>query len=221
MLTRRDSTRGMTLVEVVIGLTLFVAFASSAFLAIEASASSYRTETAAAHLDFLARQALDDVADHLRAADFDSITPPPLVAPSSASSLDFQGALGFQNGAVEWGPVERLTFEPDPADPEDGLDNDSDGLVDEGRLVWIENPELPGERRAVLCSHVSAALEGEILGNGVDDNQNGLIDERGFCVEFTGERAIARITLERADATGRVIRQSSIRTVTPRNTPEE
>ena len=202
MLGRRHSMRGMTLVEVVLGLALFTAFASSAFLAIEASANSYRTETVVAHLDFLAREALDDVADHLRAADFDSITPPPLGAPSSASSLDYQGALGFRNGAVEWGPVERLTLEPDPTDAEDGLDNDSDGLVDEGRLAWIESPGLPGSRRAVLCSQVSAALEGETLGNGVDDNQNGLIDERGFCVEFTGERAIARITLERTDATG-------------------
>lgn len=209
----------MTLLEVVLGLTLFTAFATSAFLAIEASASSYRTETLAAHLDFLAREALDDVADHLRAADFDSITPPPLEAPSSASTLDFQGALGFRNGAVDWGPVERLTFEQDVTDPQDGLDNDSDGLIDEGRLAWIEDPAAPGSRRTVLCSHVSAALEGEILGNGVDDNQNDLVDERGFCVQFIGNRAIARITLERADATGRVIRQSSMRTVTPRNTP--
>src|SRR5262249_30668064 len=195
MRTPRISRAGMTLMEVVLGMSLFCAFASSAFLAIEASAHSYRTETTAAHLDFLAHQALDDVCDQLRAADFASITPPPAPAPSSASSLDYQDALGFKNGAVEWGPVQRLAFEQDPSDPQDGVDNDGDGLIDEGRLVWIENPGGAG-RRTVLCSQVASSLEGEIPGNGIDDNGNGLIDERGFCIEYTGTRAVAWITLE-------------------------
>src|SRR5262249_20398121 len=151
-------------------------FASSAFLAIEASSRSYHDETAGAHLDFLAHEALDDVAERLLAADFTSLTPPPVAPPGSASTVDFQCDRGFQNGAVVWGPVERLTFESDPLDPENGIDDDGDGLVDEGRLVWIENPGGPGGRRTVLCSWVSAALEGEIPGNGIDDNGNGLID---------------------------------------------
>ena len=220
MRARRNLSSGMTLVEVVLGLTLFCAFASSAYLALQTSSSSYRTETAAAYLDFLAQKALDDVSDHLRAADFASITPPPTLAPNSTATIDFQGSRGFVDGAVEWGPVERLTFESDPSDPDDGLDNDGDGLIDEGRLAWIEDPDGVASRRAVLCSQVSAALEGEVLDNGVDDNGNGLIDERGFCIEFVGERALARITLEQLDPAGRLIRQSSMRTITPRNTEE-
>ena len=217
----RAGLRGTTLLEIVLGLTLFSAFAGSAFLAIDAASRSYRTETSVSHLEFLARKALDDVSERLRAADFASITPLPVIPPASASSLDFQGSRGFVNGAVDWGPTERLAFESDPSDAEDGLDNDADGLVDEGRLVWIENPGLGGGRRTVLCSHVSASLEGELAGNGADDNDNGLIDERGFCVEFVGDRAIARITLERRDTAGRLMRWSSTRAVTPRNTPEE
>jgi len=73
----------MTLVEVVLGLSLFVAFASSAFLALEASSRSFRTETSVAHLDFLARKALDDVSEHLRAADFDGFLPPPVAPPAA------------------------------------------------------------------------------------------------------------------------------------------
>jgi hypothetical protein len=211
----------MTLVEVVLGLALFMTFASAAFLALESSASSYHNETAAAHLDFLARKALDDVAEHLQAADFDSFVPAPVAAPGSASRVDFQAARGFAGGAIEWGPIERLDFEPDASDAPNGLDDDSDGLVDEGRLVWIENPGMAGGRRTALCSQVSASLEGELAGNGLDDNENGLIDESGFCLEFTGDRVLVHLTLERCDPDGRLIRQSSIRTITPRNTQED
>ena len=46
---------------------------------------------------------------------------------------------------------------------EDGVDNDGDGLVDEGRVVWIQNRGVLGERRAVLCNWVSETLLGERL----------------------------------------------------------
>jgi len=211
----------MTLVEVVMAMTLFVAFSSSVFLAIDMSSASYRTETVTARLDSLAREAMDDLSERLRGSDFDSITPAPPPAPVSAPSIDFQRARGFVAGGPSWGPTERLAFEYEPADPDDGVDNDGDGLIDEGRLVWFENPELAGERRTILCSHVSEALEGEVRGNGLDDNGNGLIDERGFCLEFVGSHVVARITLEERDHAGRLIRHSSSRIVKPRNTPEE
>jgi hypothetical protein len=221
MHTRPSSRSGTTLIEVVMGLTLFTAFAASAFLAIETSSRSYRTESVIARLDARAREALDDASGRLREADFDSVTPEPVVRPASASSVDFQRTRSFVNGGVVWGPTERLAFEYDPIDPDDGLDNDGDGLTDEGRLVWTENPATAGELRSVLCSHVSESLEGELPGNGLDDNGNGLVDERGFCIEFVGSQALVRITLEESDGDGNLIRQSSSRAVMSRNTPED
>lgn len=217
----RSTSGGMTLVEMVMATTLFVAFASSVFLAVDLSSASYRTETVTARLDSLAREAMDELSERLRGSDFDSITPEPQLAPVSASSIDFQRSRGFAGGGPNWGPTERVAFEYEPADPDDGLDNDGDGLIDEGRLVWFENPGLAGERRTVLCSHVSEALEGELPGNGLDDNGNGLIDERGFCIEFVDDHLVARITLEERDGERRLIRHSSARVVKPRNTPEE
>ena len=205
----------MTLLEVAMALTLFAAFASSVFLAIDLSSASYRTEAVTARLDSLAREALDQICERLRGTDFENITP----RVAAVDSIDFQRVRGFAGG-VQWGPTERLAFEYEPAEPNDGLDNDVDGLIDEGRLVWIENPGLATERRTILCSHVSESLEGELPGNGLDDNGNGLVDERGFCFEFIGSRAVARLTLEEPDRAGRVIRHSSQRTVTPRNTEE-
>jgi hypothetical protein len=217
----RSRSGGMTLVEMVMAATLFVAFASSVFLAVDLSSASYRTETVSARLDSLARETMDELSERLRGSDFDSITPEPQPAPASASSIDFQRSRGFAGGGPTWGPTERVAFEYEPADPDDGVDNDDDGLIDEGRLVWFENPELAGERRTVLCSHVSEALEGELPGNALDDNGNGLVDERGFCLEFVDDHLVARITLEDRDHEGRLILHSSARAVKPRNTPEE
>jgi len=211
----------MTLIEVVIGLGLFSAVAASAFLALETSSRSYRTEGVVARLDSLARKTLDEVCERLREADFDSLTPAAVASPASATSVDFQRARGYAAGAVQWGPTERLAFEHEPTDPDNGLDDDGDGLVDEGRIVWIEDPAAATPLRTILCSHVSESLAGELAGNGVDDNGNGLEDELGFCIEFTGSRALVRLTLEELDPDGRLIQQSASRTVMLRNTPEE
>ena len=222
MCMRRSSRSGTTLVEVALGLTLFTTFAASAFLALESSSSTYRTETVAARLDARTRKLLDDVSERLREADFDSLTPPIDVAdPSvSTSTVDFQRVRGFAGGNVQWGPTERVAFEYEPDDPDDGIDNDRDGLVDDGRIVWIEGPGTAGEIRTVLCSHVSESLEDELPANGLDDNENGLVDERGFCIQFVGAQAIVRITLEERDHEGRLMRQSASRAVTSRDTPE-
>jgi len=211
----------MTLVEVTIGMVLFAGFATSVFLAVESSAGSYRTEATAARLDAKAREAMDAVTTYLREADFASISPPAVAAPASASSLDFQRAIGFGGGEVAWGLTERLAFELDPGEIEDGLDNDGDGRIDEGRIVWSEDPDGAGGRRTVLCGDVAAALEGESIGNNLDDNDNDLVDERGFCVQFVGRRILARITLEARDRDGNRIQRTATRAVTPRNTPEE
>jgi hypothetical protein len=221
MPSHRSTSGGMTLVEVVLGLTLFATFASSVFLAVDLSSSSYRTETVAARLDSQARKVLDGLSERLRETDFETITPAPLAAPASADTIDFQRARGFAGGVTQWGPTERLAFEYETGEADDGLDNDGDGLIDEGRLVWLENPETAAERRTVLCSHVSESLEDELPGNGIDDNGNGLIDERGFCLAFVGDRVVVRISLEERDRVGRPIRHTSSRTVTPRNTPED
>src|SRR5262245_41176110 len=65
MSRRAASRRGMTLVEVVIGLALFTGVAASAFLALETSSRSYRTETVVSRLDSLAHGALDEVGERL------------------------------------------------------------------------------------------------------------------------------------------------------------
>jgi hypothetical protein len=94
-------------------------------------------------------------------------------------------------------------LELETGEQDNGLDDNGNGLVDEGVIVWTENPGLVDERRVIRSHWVREYLEGE-LPNGLDDNGNGLRDERGLCFSIEGDVLTIRITLERRDDDGRI-----------------
>ena len=110
-----------------------------------------------------------------------------------------------------------MTLVAEPGDPDDGLDNDGDQVVDEKRVNWIENFGLPGQRTHILCNGVRDALEGEVADNGIDDNANGLVDEEGLSITIDGERITIQLTLERQDSLGDHVQHTLRRVVALRN----
>ena len=210
--------RGTTLIEVALASSVLVIVGSTAILAARSTTQAYRTETAIAELERVGRQAMAEVEAGLRAADAGAIFPAAVQAPFSSSSVDFSRCIGFVNGAIQFGPTERLAFEQDPLDPDDGLDDDGDGTIDEGRLVWIENPGTVAEVRRVLAPWVAESATGEVLGNNADENGNSLNDERGFSVVFEDSLATVRLTLVRRDQAGFLAEHEMTRTVALRNT---
>jgi hypothetical protein len=124
---------------------------------------------------------------------------------------------GFLNDAPVWGPPERLLLEYSPGEVDDGIDNNQNGLVDECRVVWLENPDTVNERRTVLCNWVRETLEGETPGNNADENGNGLDDEPGLCFDFDGNRVTIRLTVERLSPEGFSIMRTLERTISFRN----
>ena len=123
-------------------------------------------------------------------------------------------------GQVVWSPLRRLAFEYAPRVSNDGADNNSNGLVDEGRLVLTLDVGTPEERSVVLTNWVPELLEGE-LPNGIDDNQNGLVDERGFCIQrvadAAGDALLVRLSLQRRDANRRPLTKTIQARVRVRN----
>jgi len=97
------------------------------------------------------------------------------------------------------GPTSRIAFQNHPSDPDDGIDNNGNGLVDEGQVILMRNVGLANETTTVIVPWVREFTEGEIA-NGNDDNGNGLIDERGLSFELVGQTLNIRITLERLDS---------------------
>jgi len=208
------SRGGFTLIEMAVALVLMSVLGGLVFLTAESTSNAVNTGVAVAELDGRALRVLERVCDALKASSA-GVATPQAETPFSNANLDFRRGLGADaDGDVLWGPLERLVLEYDEAD--DGLDDDGDGLVDEGRLVWIEDPGGASERRVVLCQDVREYLAGETL-DGDDQNQNGLLDERGFALDFTGNRVTVRLTLEGRDRDGRLLASTVQRSVVFRN----
>ena len=212
------STRGgFTLVEMAIGLVLVSVISGLFFLTTESTSSAVSTGVAAAELDTTTLRTLERVCDGLKSASTDMVSPQAVV-PWAGEWVDYQRGRGADAGGnLLWGPTERIALEYDEAD--DDIDNDDDGLVDEGRLVWIESPGAAGERRTVLCHDVREYLEGETF-DGEDQNDNGLIDERGFALDFEGRRVTVRLTLQARDRRGQILTCTVQRTIAFRNEGE-
>lgn len=214
---RRRARAGFTIVEVAIGVLLLSAMTGIFVLTTQTTSSAMRTGVAVADLDAQALRALERVCSGLKSAGA-ALVAPQAVAPFSGTTLDYQRGLGADAaGNPLWAPLERIVLEYFDAD--DGVDQDGDGLIDEGQLVWIGDVGGANERRIVLCHDVREYLEGETL-DAADENGNGLIDERGFSLDFDddGTRVRVRLTLEGRDAKGLLIASTVERTVSFRNT---
>lgn len=126
----------------------------------------------------------------------------PTPDPAFVSDFVFTSVTGVLNGAPVTSDPNRLFWRLRAGEVDDGLDNNGDGLIDEGEVVYVRNLGTPTERTVVLVRGVPELLEGETL-NGADDNGNGLIDEPGFCVVMEEELLVMRLTAASSAFSGR------------------
>ena len=210
----KNGTSGTTMIEVMVSLTLLSVIGGIFFMVTDSASSALRSGVTVAELGGRAQRVLNEVCEGLKASSSD-LTTPQTVTPFSGTAVDYQRAIGIDAaGDPVYGPIEHLELEAEEA--EDGVDNDGDELVDECRLVWTENPGAAGERRRVLATDVRSYLGGETF-DGTDENGNGLLDERGFCLDFGAGYVTVRLTLEGRDKEGHTIVSTLERTVAFRN----
>ena len=213
----RTARAGFTLVEMAISVLLVGMVGGVFVLTTETTTSAVSTGVAVADLDARSVRALERVCEALKSTSVE-LAAPQAASPFSGEFVDFQRGAGVDaDGNALWGTVERFVLEYAEAD--DGVDNDGDGLVDDGSLVWIEDPGGAGEQRVVVCNAVREYLEGETF-DGTDENGNGLIDERGFALDFDGDCVTVRLTLAGRDDRGSVVLSTVERTISFRNRGE-
>jgi len=211
------SRAAFSLVELILALSILGLLLGMPLLLMRSADQLQDSRTAIAELEQRARRALDAIAERLESSGTTAIPQWGGGPGVGVSVVDFQVAAGWTAGAPTWAPAERLQLADDPADPDDGLDNDGDGLVDEKRILWIRDAGLPTQSIRVLCTGVQDTLAGELPGNGLDDNGNGLVDEPGLSFAFDDDRVIVRLGLEKRDGSGRRQVHVGQRTVTFRN----
>lgn len=196
----RPRRGGFSLLEVVISVGLVtLVFLSTGVLAQRASAT-FDQGAFAAELDADSHRTLRAVAEELSEAGFDDMSKPSVLG---ESFVDYRRSLNWNGGAILWSDWMRVEFQYEQGELDNGIDDNGNGLVDEGIVVRRVNPGQLDERRFILCRGVREYLEGEEADGG-DTNGNGLRDERGLCFELLGDTVVVRLTLERANPDGRL-----------------
>jgi hypothetical protein len=150
-----------------------------------------------------ASRLLQRVTNELTFARRASLTPVPN-APQGASTLTFNTCAGVDAGVVQWSAPITLCWEREAGELDDGQDNNGNGLVDEGQLVWIENEGLADEQRVVWGHGLCEYLPGESF-DGADEDGDGLIDEAGLSFVIQGDVLTIQLGLQGSGPDGNVM----------------
>lgn len=211
---KRQRQAGMTLYEITVSFTVTVIILGGMLVILQSSVASTRLTTARSLLDDRASSVVRQLAEELSQARAATMSPadPPL----GTDALEFQVATGFAGGSPVWGNTTRIEFQYSPDDPNDGVDNNGNGMIDEGRIVRRDDFGLLSETRTVLVTGVAEFLAGETANN-ADDNGNLLLDERGLSFERDGAELIIRLTLQGVTSNGVLLQRTVETSVTPRN----
>jgi hypothetical protein len=168
-------------------------------------------------LDLEAHNLLESLMRELIAADVGSISPNPF--PNGSGTIHFRCLASIQNSALIWSDERSLILRASSRDPQDGMDNDRDGHIDEVELVLLRNVGELDQSELVLNEHIPRLAPNE-LANGLDDDGDGLIDEAGFSIAVNDGILVLRLTIQGRDAAQRRISRSVESAVRLRNRQE-
>ncbi|MEE8467231.1 MAG: prepilin-type N-terminal cleavage/methylation domain-containing protein [Planctomycetota bacterium] len=213
----RTRQAGFTLVELVITVFIIGILSGAVTQVLLGGSGAFRMGVTVADLEARTARTLERMSREIAAADADTMNP---ADPAGGNWVEFTTPTGTVGKTILWGPRLRYRVELAPLELNNGVDDNNNGLVDEGVLVRIEDFGGPNERRVVLARGVAEFLEGEIA-NGLDDNGNGLDDEGGLAISIqtggTRDALTLRLTLQGVDAFGDVLERTLETTVALRN----
>jgi type II secretory pathway pseudopilin PulG len=212
---RSKRTAGFTLVEVVLVAALFGSIFGSVVFVFRSSTRACQVGSTSGHLEAVVNRTLDKIADRLQASSHTTVVPS-LASPFSSPQIDFQRTASYAAGVVVWSPTERIGFQLRPNEVDNSVDDDGDGIVDDGRVVWTQDLGLASQSTAVWAEGVTEYLQGE-LQNNLDDNVNALIDERGLCFTVDASSVVVRLTLQSRSVNGVLITKTVQKRVFFRN----
>lgn len=185
----RGRQAGFTVLELMIAVTILAVVTGGAVLALSASQRSFNQMVANGVVNTDINRATNRIAQlAVGARETTLITSP------EQDGVSFQRAAGWVDGNATWTGDVDIALEYEPNEFDNGVDDDGDGFIDECQVVLTENFGQIDERRVVLVNGVREFLEGE-LPDGVDNNGNGIEDERGLCFEIQDDALVIRLTL--------------------------
>lgn len=210
MRTPQRKERGTTIVEMAVTATLTVGLLGALAAITATGYDMFSSSTTPVITDRVANRTLHRLARAVKHAGRTTITPS-LAQPDGSSTISFRPSTGFVDGAQTFGNTHTIRWEQDPSDPDDGIDNNGNEIIDEGIVVLIRNVGEANESRAVLARGVTEMFHGEI-DNNIDDNGNGVADEKGLSFDLVDRMLTIHLSLAVPAVNGGV----EVRTVTSR-----
>ncbi len=207
---------GFTMVELTIS-ALILSMMMGFLLVVQTTGQSAADEAGLQdEADARLTQTLERVANDLRTVIDSSIWEDLEGAPAGSDTITFQPLASLDGGVATPGPVVRFAVELEDAELSNDVDDDGDGLVDEGALYVVTDVGGAGEKRAIICKGLLEYYTDEVP-NLADDNGNGLVDEPGFHVERDGDRLTVRLAIEVARSDGARVQRSGEISIRIRN----
>ncbi len=194
--------QAFTILEMMIVTTILSVLIMITISAIRASHDVFQTGTAVVDGNADARRALDEMAFRLWSSGTSTLSPP---NPQNSPVLRFQENVGFAGGAITWSQPLQIEFVSDANEiPGDDVDNDGDGLVDEGYIrIWRDN-----DPPSMAFGDVEDWEEGIPARN---------VKEGGLSFTLDGTSVHIAVTVQKLDSKGRVIDCTCDTTITLRN----
>ena len=195
----RRTRSGFTLVELLVAAALGGVMLYNIQLLMTDVREDLDDTTLQSEVNTQAQRALDRIALALMGALADDVHIKK-AAPESSDVIFYNSIVGFENGnpVVSDPQSIKLTEQATPA------------------VSWFSNPGTGKETRVVWAKNLREFCAGETP-NGIDDNGNGLIDEKGLAFEFDGAMVTITLTIERLSREGTLVTKTLHTRVTCRN----
>ncbi|MCW8129804.1 MAG: hypothetical protein KIS92_05565 [Planctomycetota bacterium] len=200
----------MSLLEALVATVILAVLLGGVFAFLVSARDHFESVTIESDLRDRSRIVMDFICTELRQASAATIEINDSPTTLAGSKIAFKKAIGYAGGALQVGPVNAFTWVLAPEETLVGVDDDADGVLDEG---YIRYSDGIGDRD--LNDNCSSLLEGEVEDT-VDNNGNGAADERGLFFQRKTNVAnsivaevIVRLTLIKRDRFRRVIYETS------------
>lgn len=197
---------GFTLLEMAVALVLFVLVAGNIYSILGGTTKALGERNASFEADVQAERALDRIALAV-VGSYEGSIHATSESPSYQSILNYEEFLGIADLNGD-GQGEEIYSNPMRI----ALTGNSGGDV-----TWFENPGAVTQKHVVWAKGVPAVAQGEIAGNALDDNGNGIIDETGLAFVKEGKSVRIFLSMRRSDGKGGFLERRLETTVTCRN----
>jgi hypothetical protein len=118
---------------------LFSLISAAAISTLMMGQDTYSSGVTLATLQDQARRVVEEVANEIQQSSVSRLSPAPPALPEYLDTMTYQTNTGYISGQIQWSTPITINFQYATGEIDDGLDNNNNGLIDEGFLTRTQN----------------------------------------------------------------------------------